>query len=720
MNSRLAITFLAFIVSISSCSDKHELHESWEVYAGSKKNIRYSTLKEVDTSNVAGLQVAWTYHTRDADTANSSQIQCNPIVVDGVLYGTTPKLRLFAVDAITGAEKWVFDPFDTLNMKFDASHFGMNNIRGVTYYSDEKGQGRVFYTAGPRLYSINAATGVPDQLFGENGSIDLHDGLDRDVSNLYVTSTSPGIIYKDLLIVGTRVDEGPYAAPGHIRAFNVHTGKRAWIFHTIPQPGEPGYESWEDPEAWKHIGGANVWSGFSMDEEKGILFAATGSASFDFYGGRRKGANLYGNCLLALNAQTGKLIWHFQQVHHDVWDRDFPTPPALVTVKRDGRSIEAVAQPTKSGFVFVFNRLTGKPLFDIKETPVNTDTDLEGEKLSPTQPVPVLPKPFVRQVFTENDINPLLPDSLRAEVAGRLKSYRNGNLFMPPSKQGTIVLPGFDGGAEWGGPAYDPETGILYINANEMAWVLRMIDLTKQPEKKETIAQAGKRLYMNNCLACHGAGREGSGNYPTLKNISRKYTEDEISKLISSGRRMMPAFRQLTREERNAITAFVTDNSSSVEKPFVQAADSNAKYFKLPYTNDGYKKFLASNGRPALGPPWGTLNAIDLNTGEIRWSVPLGTDPAFADRGIETGTENYGGPVVTAGGLIFIAATKDNKFRVFNKKTGAKLFETDLPASGFATPSVYSRGGKQFVVIACGGGKLNTKSGDSYVAFKLP
>lgn len=709
----------AILALLLAGCDRPASYESWEVYAGSKQNIRYSSLTQLDTSNISKLQVAWTYHTGDADTANYSQIQCNPIVVDGIMYGTTPRLKLFAVDAATGKQKWVFDPYDP-SKKMDASHFGMNNVRGVTYWTDGKQTKRIFYSAGSNLFSIDAENGQPDTSFGHKGSIDLHNELGRDVSTLFVTSSSPGIVYKDLIIIGTRVDEGPNAAPGHIRAYNVRTGKLAWIFHTIPQPGEPGYETWEDPEAWKHIGGANVWSGFSMDEEKGILFASTGSASFDFYGGMRKGANLYGNCMLAIEAGTGKLIWHFQQVHHDVWDRDFPTPPALVTLKRNGQTIEAVAQPTKSGYVFVLERTTGKPLFEIRETPVNTDSDLEGEKLWATQPIPVLPKPFVRQSFTEKDINPLLPDTARNAIAARLAGYRTGNLFLPPSRQGTIILPGFDGGAEWGGPSVDPESGIMYINANEMAWVLKMIDLGAGGPVKETVAEAGKRLYMNNCLSCHGANRQGSGNYPSLRNISQRYSDAAVDSLLQAGRRMMPAFRQLTPEERRAITAFVRDDRPAFSKPFVKAAGANDKYLKLPYTNDGYRKFLTDDGLPAIGPPWGTLNAIDLNSGNILWQVPLGSDPAFPQAKTPTGTENYGGPVVTAGGLVFIAATKDSKFRVFNKRSGALLLEKELPASGFATPAVYSLKGKQYVVIACGGGKLRARSGDAYVAFALP
>ena len=462
MKPALAL-IICFVICHSCTPDKK--YNTWHQYRGSNENIHYSSLTEIDTANVKDLQVAWEYHTGDADTVHHSQIQTNPIIIDGIMYGTSPKMKLFAVDARTGTQKWVFYPFDSLGNN-KGLFFILNNCRGVAYWSDGEKDKRIFYTAGSHLFSINAETGRAVTNFGDSGRIDLHEGLDRDVKDLFITATSPGIIYKDLIVMGSRVDEGPAAAPGHIRAFDVRTGKRRWIFHTIPQPGEPGYESWDDPEAHKFIGGANAWSGFSLDEKRGILFACTGSASYDFYGGKRLGDNLYSNCVLALDANTGKRIWHFQHIHHDVWDRDLPSPPALVTVRKNGNKIDAVAVTTKTGYVFVFDRETGKPLYDIVEKPVPTNSDLAGEKLSPTQPFPTAPAPFMRQSFTEKDINPLLSDTSFAEVKERLASYRFNHMWNPPSLQGTVVFPGLDGGSEWGGPSFDPETGILYINAN--------------------------------------------------------------------------------------------------------------------------------------------------------------------------------------------------------------------------------------------------------------
>jgi quinoprotein glucose dehydrogenase len=693
---------------------------TWTQYKGSEENIHYSSLNQIDTNNVNTLQVAWEYHTGDADTANASQIQCNAIIVKGVLFGTSPQMKLFAIDANTGKEKWKFNPFDSLEGD-KKGFFIHNNSRGVTWWSDGADDKRIYYTAGSYLYCVNASTGTTVKSFGDSGKIDLHNGLGRDVKTLFVTATSPGIVYKDLLIMGTRVHEGPEAAPGHIRAYDIRTGQQKWIFHTIPEPGEKGHETWEDPHAYKAIGGANAWGGISLDNKKGIVFAGTGSANYDFYGGMRKGNNLYANSVLALNAATGKYIWHFQYIHHDVWDRDLPAPPALVTINRDGKKTDAVAITTKTGNVFVFDRENGKPMYDIVERPVPTNSDLKGEQLSPTQPYPVKPAPFMRQVIAEKDLNNLLPDSSYQEVKKRWASLRNDHMFNPPSLQGTLEFPGLDGGAEWGGPSYDPKTGILYINSNEVAWVVKAVENKNLINDNETVGQAGKRLYQINCMVCHGPDRQGSANFPSLQKIQAKYTPGSLDTLLMTGRRMMPGFGQLNPAQRNAITSFILNQNSEQKKPFKDSSSKkNDQYFKLPYSMSGISKFLTKEGYPAIAPPWGTLNAIDLNTGEYVWKKPLGQEPGFPFGKEQTGTESYGGSVITAGGLVFIAATKDGMFRAFNKANGKLLWEVKLPAPGYATPSMYEVDGKQYVVIACGGGKMKTRSGDSYVAFALP
>lgn len=712
------------LLTLAACtSTPTKQYTTWSAYGGSPEMIRYSSLQSIDTNNVSKLQVAWTFSSEDVDTANHSQIQCNPIMVNGVLYGVSPQMKLFALNAATGQKKWIFNPnaptpFDSSRTSFHI----MINIRGLSYWTDGQNDERLFYTAGSITYAINAKTGIPIPSFGDSGSIDLHNDLDRDVKSLLVTCTSPGMIYKDLLIIGTRLDEDQPAAPGHIRAYDVRTGKRKWIFHTIPQPGEFGYETWEDKDNWKNVGGANAWSGFALDEKRGTLFVPTGSAAYDFYGGKRKGSNLFANCLLALDAATGKRKWHFQFIHHDVWDKDLPTPPALVTVTINGKKTDAVAQPTKNGMLYIFDRETGQPLYDIKEQPVDTLTLLKGEKLWPTQPIPVKPAPFVRQTLTMNDINPYLPDSSRKKLQKDIEGYRIGNMFLPPGKIPSLVFPGYDGGAEWGGPAFDPQTGILYVNANEMAWIMEMRDIPVEAPKKENFGQAGQRLYALNCSVCHGMDRKGTGNNPTLININKKYSYDSLIRHINTGRRMMPAFAFLSEQDKNAIASFVLEQKTEQKKKYISIpihplTDPNY----MPYKMKGYTKFLSPEGLPAITPPWGTLNAINLNTGEWVWKVPLGEYESLKEKGIPpTGTENYGGPVVTAGGLLFIAAARDGKLRAFNKYSGRLLWEHDLPAPGFATPSVYEIEGRQFIVIACGGGKLGTVSSDKYLAFALP
>lgn len=725
---RFFIPLLA-IASFSCRSGDKDKYANWEVYGGSKENIHYSSLKNIDTNNVTQLQPAWEYHTKDGDSL--SQIQVNPLVIDGILYGVSPKLRLFAVDAATGQSKWVFDPAHPA--PGETVKVAINACRGLAYYKGSNEDQRLFYGAGSNLYCIDGLTGQPIKGFGDNGKIDLHNDLGRDTRELYITSTTPGIVYKDLLIIGARVAEEAAAAPGHIRAYDVHTGRLRWIFHTIPYPGEKGYETWDDKEAYKHIGGANTWAGFSLDEEKGVVYAPIGSASYDFYGGRRLGDDLFANCVVALDAATGRRIWHFQTVHHDIWDRDPPTAPILVTLHKDGKKTEAVAQVTKSGFIFLLDRATGQPIYPVEERPVPTTTELTGERTSPTQPFPTILKPFVRQSLSEKDLNTLVADSSYQDIKKRLAGYKTGNVFNAPSKEGTVIFPGFDGGAEWGGPSYDPETGLLYVNASEMPWVLTMIDInvggwTSYPPLKAlanatppiTKGEAARTLYTASCMSCHGPNRQGGGNYPSLIGMNKKYTEDQFITLLSSGRRMMPAFRQLSADEKDALTTFILDKTLQQKQPFVNTKAPEDPYYKMPYNNTGYNKFLTKEGYPAVAPPWGTLTAIDLNNGAVAWKDTLGDYPEFKAKGIHTGTENYGGSVVTAGGLLFIAATSDAKFRAFNKRTGQLLWETDLPAAGFATPSVYSVDGRQYIVIACGGGKLHKRSGDSYIAYALP
>jgi quinoprotein glucose dehydrogenase len=715
------IAFFSLMLFTACKNDdiKSKSYNSWEVFNGNYTANKYSSLTQIDTSNVQQLEVAWEYHSGDADTAAHSQIQCNPIIVNGVLYATSPQLKLFAIDAATGREKWSFLPFDT--SKGEGMHFGLNSNRGVSFWSDGKDDQRIFYSAGPFLHAVNANTGKLITSFGNNGKIDLHDGLEmEDVKDLFVTATSPPAIYKDIIITGTRVSEGMDAAPGHIRGYDVRTGKMKWIFHTIPHPGEAGYETWEDANAWKRTGGANNWAGMTIDQERGIAYIPLGSASADFYGGKRLGNDLYATSLVALDAATGKRKWHFQFIHHDTWDWDPSSAPVLITINHGGKKIDAVAQTTKTGFVYLFNRETGESLFPIVETTVDTAIGLAGEKLSSTQPIPQRPAPFVRQSFTEKDLNPYLSKEEYEEVKQRLETLHTGKMFMPQSKEGTIIFPGLDGGAEWGGPAVDPETGILYVNANQTPWIMTMSDVDKT-KQTENFGQAGLRLYKQNCMGCHGSDRRGSGNYPSIVDVGKRYDPRSFVEFINTGRRMMPGFKHLSQQDKDAIASFVLNIQNQQQKKYERKMTAVDSFRVVPYQFSGYNKFLSKSNLPAIAPPWGVLNAVDLNTGEYVWKITLGEDSLFKSKGAkETGTENYGGPVVTKGGLLFIAATKDGKFRAFNKKTGKLLWETALPAPGFATPAMYEFNGRQYVVIACGGGKLGTKSGDSYVAFALP
>ncbi len=685
------------ILSLFSCRQQDT---GWQVSRGNAESNCYSPLDQINTNNVKDLKVAWTYNTGDTGAA----IQCNPIIVDGIMYVTSPALKVIALEASNGKMLWQFDPFK------EGHAYDVN--RGVTYWQHGKDK-RILFTAGHNLYALNAQTGQIIPTFGKEGTIDLREGLDRDPGELFVTVTSPGIIFNDLLILGSRTTEAEGGAPGHVRAFNVLTGKEAWVFHTIPQPGEFGYDTWEK-DAWKNVGGANTWSGLSLDEKRGMVFFGTGSCTPDFFGGDRKGQNLFANSVIALKAASGERVWHYQIVHHDLLDYDLPAPPVLVTVNHDGKKIDAVAQITKTGNVFVFDRDTGKPLFDIEERKVPV-SDIEGEESWPTQPFPVKPAPFVRQKYTEDDI-PDISAEARAYVIERLKHIRNEGIFTPSSEQGSLVFPGFRGGAEWNGGSFDPQTGILYVNANEIPNItaLKKVEADRGNE-------LGVNLYQLNCATCHGFDRKGQDPFPSLLYIGKKMTARDVSDRIKNGKGQMPAFPNLSKEQTDAIVGYLfqEQNGKIIEAEGKQQGASG-KAFR--YAHSGHGQFLDREGYPAVKPPWGTLSAINLNTGEISWQIPLGEYEALTKRGIPpTGTQNFGGTIVTAGGVIFVGATKDEKFRAIDKQTGNILWETKLPAGGYATPSTYEVNGKQYVVIAAGGGgKNDTKKGDSYVAFALP
>ena len=657
----------------------------WPVNGG-PDNIRYSSLTQIGPSSVTQLQQAWRWDSHDE--FKDSEMQSNPIVVDGVLYATTPKMRVVALDAATGREVWTFDPND-------GSAIRRVRNRGVTVHQD-----RVFFTWRNFLYALDKKTGKPIPSFGDNGRIDLRNGLDRPADTLTVSASSPGVIFEDLIIMPSTVPETLPGSPGHIRAFDVHTGKQRWIFHTIPHPGEFGYETWPK-DAWKISGGANPWAGVTIDAKNGILFASTGSASFDFYGANRIGDNLFADCILALDARTGKRLWHFQDVHHDVWDYDFPAAPSLITLNRNGRKVEALAQITKTGYVYVFDRKTGESLFPLGTRKV-PPSPVDGEKLSETQPYPLKPPPFVRQILTEDMLTNLTPEA-HAAVLERFRKINSKGIFYPPTTEGTVIFPGFDGGGEWGGAAFDPATSLLYVNANEMAWILRLVP------------RDATSAYKANCATCHRDDRRGTPpEFPSLVDIGTKLSRADIVRTVRQGAGRMPGFSALGNETINAIVDYLLTG----KEPETAPRDPNW----LKYRSDGYNVFQDPDGYPAIAPPWGTLSAIDLDKGEIRWKIPFGEFPELAAKGLKnTGSDNYGGPVVTASGLLFIGATNfDKKFHAYDKLTGKLLWETTLPAAGNATPSVYEINGKEYVTIVCGGGKNGAPAGGSIVTFSLP
>ena len=702
-------------------------YSTWAYYAGTRDGTRYSSNDEIDVKNVNHLKVAWTYSTNDKDTADRSQIQCNPIVVDGILYGTSPRLKLFALNAATGDQKWLFDP----------AIEGVGGInRGVVYWQDEKGEDkRILYGVNARLYAINATDGTPISTFGENGTVDLRKDLDvENPEDKTLFAKTPGVIFKDLLIMGSSVSEGDDALPGHIRAYDVRTGKRQWIFHTIPHPGEFGYDTWEDKDAWKKVGGANSWAGMSLDVERGVVYVPTGSATPDFYGGFRKGPNLFANSVIALDAATGRYIWHYQIVHHDLWDRDLPANPNLVTITpHNGEKVDALAQITKQGYVFLLDRTNGKPVFPIEEKPVPQNA-LPGESPWPTQPFPTLPEPFSRQKFGPEEVSDLTPETHK-ELMDRYNLIKHREQFTPPGKEGGWMFPDFGGGGEWGGAAFDIETQVLYVNSNEVPSSLVMIDAPKNNMNDHSIQATGLTVYNRHCLTCHGPELKGSGaDYPSLLNLNKKYNEQQVRKIVENGGNRMPSFKQLTEREKKALLAFLfkfkeveqiaKPAKGSLKEREVTEANNQMPLKKIrdeiPFIMTGYNRFVDKNGYPGNKPPWGTLNAVDLNSGKLLWKVPLGEYPELIKKGLPvTGTRNYGGPVVTKGGLVFIAATLDEKIRAFDKNTGELLWEAKLPAAGYATPAIYKADGRQYVVIACGGGKLGSKSGDTYVAFAL-
>ena len=610
-----ALALAAIVWSVAPMAQGGGEAGEWRSYGRDPGGSRYSPLTQITRDNVSRLTRAWTYHHGEPLPPAGREgpaFESTPLVVGDVLYVTSPGGRVIALDSETGAERWTFDP-KLARPAVNGRH------RGVAYW-ENGGDRRIFAgTFDGRLIALDAATGKPKASFGNNGQVELDPGL---------SLRSPPAIYKDLVITGAAAPEFPGVGPaGDVRAFDARSGRQVWVFHTVPRAGEPGNDTWEG-DSWRGRTGANVWSMMAVDERRGLVFLPIGSASYDFYGGDRKGQNLYANSVVALEAATGRVRWHFQTVHHDLWDYDLPAQPVLVTVRHDGRSVDAVAQVAKTGFVHLLDRETGRPLFPVEERPVPASA-VPGEAAWRTQPFPVKPPPLARILpLAREDVSDVTPEA-RQYCEALFDRVVSGGIFTPHGESLTLVFPGNLGGATWSGAAFDPGSGYLFVNVNELGAV--------------------------------GAMRKAEGTV---------------------------AYRRGSDLPRGE-----------------------------------YARFWDEKRWPCQKPPWGTLNAVNLHDGSIAWRVPLGIVDELAARGrADTGAPNLGGAMATASGLVFIAGTNDSRIRAFDAQTGARLWETMLPASGHATPVTYlGRSGRQFVALAAGGGGyLSPTYSDAIVAFALP
>ncbi|MFU8763044.1 MAG: PQQ-binding-like beta-propeller repeat protein [Haliea sp.] len=704
---RPRIALLALLTGLSAPATLAQDYLGWQTYGGDQGNSHYSALDQIHRGNVQELELVWRYASAGGKPLPpSSELQVNPIVIDGVLYGRNPLHNVFAVDAASGEELWTFHP--------PLEYAGLSNMRGVTYWRDGD-DARILFSTGHFLMALDASSGKPLASFGREGRVDLREGLDRDPELVSINAPSPGVIFENLIIMGSAVTETAGSAPGDVRAYDVRSGKLVWTFHTIPKPGQFGADTWPEG-ARDSAGGANAWAGMSVDEARGLVFVPTGSPAPDFDGSARRGANLFGNTLLALDARTGERRWHFQTVHHDLWDRDLSSAPALVTVTDGQQSRDLVAQASKEGAVYLLDRASGEPVFPIEEVPV-PGSDIPGVYSYPTQPRVTLPEPFARQQMTVDDLTDISPE---ANAAARKVWDEAHELawLRPAGLRETILLPGFYGGANWGGGAFDPATNLYYINATNAPNILRMeaVDVARG-----STMGVGEFVFRQQCSGCHGVNLEGFYPYaPPLAGVEERISKREAFAITTTGKGRMMPFSHLSRHEREAVVDYLFAYSAG-ELPAAEDGKAADETTETVHVFAGYRDFVDSDYYPAIKPPWGTLTAIDFVSGKIRWQVPLGEYAALTERGIPpTGTRNFGGPVVTAGGLLIIAATSDEKLRIFDKADGSLLWEYQLPAGGYATPATYAIDGRQYIVVTASGGKLGTPTGDQYLAFALP
>lgn len=703
-----------------------EAHLTWSDYAGAADGAQYSALAQINRSNVSQLQVAWKYL-----TADGNKYLFNPIVVDRTMYVLAQNNSIVALDAATGRQLWTHST--------GAQTLLITN-RGINYWeSADRSDRRLLFAVDNFLEELDAKTGQAIADFGNHGRVDLREGLGRDPASLtLVQSTTPGRVFEDLLILGSATNEEYASGPGDIRAYNIRSGRLVWTFHTVPHPGELGYNTWPK-EAWKTVGGANAWSGLSLDEKRGIVYVPTASPKYNFYGANRTGANLFGDCLIALNARTGKLIWYFQMVHHDIWDYDNGTAPMLLTVQHNGKMVDIVAQVGKEGFVWVFNRETGEPLWPIEERPVPKST-VPGEATWPTQPFPLKPPPFARQSFTEKDLSPFLEPEEREQLRRTIEGARNEGLFTPPGVTDTIEMPGNNGGANFQGTAIDPADGTLFVVSKDLPSLLKLeLDASEKVAEGSSPEQRGKVVFQSQCRLCHGADLRGQPPaVPSLIDAGSRLNADDLRRVVTHGRPPMPAFSRLSAGEVDSVVAYLLHPERAIANStnFASAVNGDPPASlpseKLHYRS-GFGFMFTQSGLPAIAPPWTTLTAYDLNQGTIKWQVPLGEVPELAAKGFRSTGSHFPkvGPAVTAGGLIF-TGTRDRKVRALDTATGNVLWEAEVGAGLEGMPAVYQVDGKEYVVF-CAAAQATTHTHDvpghpavqtpipgAYVAFALP